>query len=184
MKPVLTRIAATAPEILYFPVFTAEGGFLGAQSKEVPGLENTILIGSDGLFSVDFVKAAGPGAEGMYLSSPNFSAFQAGYAALLEKYKAKVGTAPVQAFHAHGYDAANILFAAIEKVAVKAGDGTFTSRARRCGTRSIATKDFPGVTGVLSCSPSGDCGAPLIAVYQVTAREVGGEWPPEKPVWP
>ena len=48
----------------------------------------------------------------------------------------------------------------------------------------FATKDHPGLTGVLSCSPTGDCGAPLIAVYQLTAREVGGEWPPEAPIWP
>ena len=42
----------------------------------------------------------------------------------------------------------------------------------------------PVILAILSCSPSGDCGAPLIAVYQITARETGGEWPPEKPVWP
>ena len=50
----------------------------------------------------------------------------------------------------------------------------------------FATKDFDGITGTLSCSPTGDCGAPVIAVYQISAREVGPPvvWPPEKPIWP
>jgi branched-chain amino acid transport system substrate-binding protein len=184
MKPVLTRVAAASPEVIYFPIFVAEGGFITAQAKEVLGLEDTVLIGSDGMFTIDMVNAAGPAAEGMYLSSPNFSAFQAGYAAFTEKYQAKVGSAPISAFHAHAYDAANILFAAIEKVAVKAEDGTIHIGKQALRDAIYATKDFQGLTGVLSCSASGDCGAPLIAVYQVTARETGGEWPPEAPVWP
>jgi branched-chain amino acid transport system substrate-binding protein len=184
MKPVLTRVAAAKPAVLYMPIFTAAGGFIVAQSKDVPGLENTQLIGSDGLFSADFVKAAGPNALNMYLSSPDFSKFQAGYADFLTKYKALVGTAPVQAFHAHAYDAFNILATAIEKVAVQDAGGTLYIGRKALRDAIYATKDFQGITGVLTCSASGDCGAPIIAVYQITAREVGGQWPPEKPVWP
>jgi branched-chain amino acid transport system substrate-binding protein len=184
MKPVLTKVAASAPEVVYFPIFIAEGAAIAAQAQEVPGLENAKLIGSDGMFSGDMVKAAGPGAEGMYLSSPNFSAFQSGYADFLTKYKAKVGKDPIGPFHAHAYDATNVIFAAIEKVAVKAADGTLHIPRKALRDAIFATKDFKGVTGVLSCSATGDCGAPLIAVYQITAREVGGTWPPEKPIWP
>jgi len=184
MKPVLTRVAASAPEVLYFPIFVAEGGFIAAQAREVSGLENTVLIGSDGMFTADFVNAAGPAAENMYLSSPNFSAFQAGYEDFVGKYEAKFGTKPISAFHAHAYDAANILFNAIEKVAVTADDGTVYVPKKALRDAIYATKDHQGITGVLSCSESGDCGAPLIAVYQITARETGGEWPPEAPVWP
>jgi branched-chain amino acid transport system substrate-binding protein len=184
MKPVLTSVAATGPEVLYFPIFTAEGGAIAAQSREVQGLENTVLIGSDGMFSADFVKAAGPAALGMYLSSPNFSAFQAGYADLLQKYQDKFGIKPPQAFHAHGYDATNILFAALDKVAVKADDGTLYVPKGALRDAIYATKDFPGVTGVLSCSATGDCGAPLIAVYQISQAEIDGNWPPAAPIWP
>jgi branched-chain amino acid transport system substrate-binding protein len=184
MKPVLTKVAAASPEVIYDPVFVAEGGFLWAQHEEVPGLEDVVMIGSDGMFTSDFVKAAGPAAEGGYLSSPNFSAFQAGYADFVTKYVAKVGKKPISAFHAHAYDATNILFAAIEKVAVKGSDGTLYIPKKALRDAIFATKDFQGITGVLSCSATGDCGAPLIAMYQITARETGGEWPPEAPVWP
>ena len=90
MSPALTAIAAADPDMLYFPVFVAEGGFIAAQALETPGLEDVIRVGSDGMFTPDFVTAAGAGAEGMFLSSPNFSAFQAGYDAFLEKYTGQV----------------------------------------------------------------------------------------------
>lgn len=184
MKPVLTRVAAAAPEVLYSPIFVAEGGFLWAQSKEVPGMEGVTLIGSDGMFTPDFITAAGPAALNMYLSSPNFSAFQAGYKDFLVKYDAKAGTqGPISAFHAHAYDAFNILYAALEKVTVKSGDTLYVP-LKALRDAIYATKDFQGLTGVLSCSPSGDCGAPLIAVYQITQREIDGTWPPEAPVYP
>ena len=183
MKTALGKIAAGKPEVLYAPIFTAEGGFVIAQSKDVAGLEKTVLIGSDGMFSADLIKAAGPAAKGMYLSSPNFSAFQSGYADFVTKHEKKFGTKPIQAFHAHGYDAAGILFAAIEKVAITSGDNIYIGR-KALRDAIYATKDYKGLTGVLTCGQYGDCGAPLIAVYQITDREIGGKWPPEAPVWP
>jgi branched-chain amino acid transport system substrate-binding protein len=184
MKPVLTAIAATEPEVLYDPIFIAEGGFIWAQARDVPGLEDTVLIGSDGMFSPDFIKAAGPNAENQYLSSPDFTAFQAGYQDFLDKHEAKYGGNVLSIFHAHAYDATGILFAALEQVAVTGPDGTIYVPKKALRDAIYATKDYQGLTGVLSCGEYGDCGAPIIAVYQISARETGGEWPPEAPIWP
>jgi branched-chain amino acid transport system substrate-binding protein len=186
MGPVLTSIAADAPDALYFPIFTAEGGFIVDQVRDVAGLEDVALIGSDGLFSLDFVNAAGPNVEGMYLSSPDFSAFQAGYTDFVQRYLDHTGLAsPLQAFHAHGYDAANILLNAIESVAVENEDGSLSVDLGAVRDAVYATKDFPGITGILSCSDSGDCGAPLIAVYRIGADSVNDSvWPPSETVWP
>ncbi len=183
MKPVLTSVAAAGPEAIYYPIFTAEGGFMTAQSKEVSGLESVALIGSDGMFSADMVKGAGAAANGMYLSSPDFSAFQEGYQDLLDKYMTKFGINPPQAFHAHGYDAAGILLNAIEKVSVEGEDGTLYVPKGALRDELFATKDYPGVTGPLTCTPTGDCGAQLIAVYQLGQAEVDGAWPPAAPIW-
>jgi len=187
MHAVLTTIAASnagaAPDVIYYPIFTAEGGFVTAQIGDVAGLEDVVRIGSDGMFSQQLVDAAGPAAEGLYLSSPNFSAFQAGYQDFLAKHQAAYGQAPIQAFHAHAYDAANILFAAIKKVGIVQGDTLYIPRGA-LRDAIYATQAFPGITGVLTCGQYGDCGAPIIAVYQITARETGGTWPPEAPVWP
>lgn len=184
MSPALTAVGASNPDLLYFPVFVAEGGYLAAQARGTTGLDDAILIGSDGMFSPDFVTAAGPAAEGMFLSSPNFSAFQDAYADFLTKHQEKYGEAPLSAFHAHAYDATNILFNAIEQVAVQNDDGSITIPKGALREAIFATSNHQGLTGTLSCTPTGDCGAPLIAVYELTAREVGGEWPPEAPVWP
>src|SRR6266511_4325225 len=42
MVPVLTRVAATAPEVVYYPIFIAEGGYITAQIRDVAGLENAV----------------------------------------------------------------------------------------------------------------------------------------------
>ena len=185
MNPVLTNVATGNPGAIYFPIFTAEGGFIVDQHQDVAGLEDVALIGSDGLFSLDFVEASGPDIEGMYLSSPNFEAFQAGYADLLEKYLDLTGLdSPLQAFHAHGYDAANMLFAAIEAVAVENDDGSLSIDLSALREAIYATKDFQGVTGSLTCNEFGDCGAPLIAMYEITADVIDGDkWPPAV-IWP
>jgi len=184
MKPVLTAVAATKPEVLYYPIFIAAGGFITAQSRDVPGLENAVLIGSDGLFSPDFIKAAGPNAANMYLSSPDFSAFQAGYQDFLTKHTARYAGNPLSIFHAHAYDATGILFGALEKVAVTGPDGTIYVPKQALRNAIFATQGYRGITGVLTCGQYGDCGAPIIAVYQVTDRETGGQWPPVAPIWP
>ena len=182
MSTVLSNVAADSPEFLYYPIFTAEGGYITSQVRDVGGLEDTVLAGSDGLFSGDFVEASGPNVEGMYLSSPDFSAFTDAYADFLSAYEEKYGEAPIQIFHAHAHDAANMLFQAIEDVAVEV-DGTLYVPKGALRDRIYATADFPGLTGTLTCNEFGDCSAPIIAMYQVTAREVGGEWPPEAPFW-
>lgn len=186
MVPVLTRVGATSPDVLYYPIFTAEGGFITAQARDAAGLEEAVLMGSDGLFSPTFITAAGPNAEGMYLSSPDFTAFGDEYQAFLDKHQAKYGTAVLQIFHAHAYDATNILFDALEDVALVGDDGTVYVPKGALRDRLFQTSDHEGLTGTLTCGEFGDCGAPVIAVYQVTAREVGPPvvWPPEAPIWP
>ena len=167
MKPVLTTIAAAGPEFLYYPVFVAVGGYVTAQIRDVAGLENVKIAGSDGIFTADLLKGGGENTKGMYLSSPDFSAFTGDYAGFIAKHTAKYGGTTLSTFHAHAYDAANILFAALGKVAVADADGTLHVGRQALRDAIYATKDFKGITGTLSCSPSGDCGAPVIAVYEI-----------------
>ena len=70
MSSILTSVAAGSPELIYFPIFLPEGAFLIDQAKTTPGLENTKLMGADGLYSPDVMKSAGAGVEGFMVSSP------------------------------------------------------------------------------------------------------------------
>ena len=167
MRPVLTTIAAAGPEMIYFPIFTSEAGFITAQSKEVPGLENVKLMAADGSFSQDFVNAAGEAALGMYLSSPDFSAFGDAYQGFLAAHEAKYGEPPLSAFHAHAYDAANVIAAAVQAVAIQDGDTLIIPKGALRDAIG-ATSGFQGLTGTITCGPTGDCADPKIAVYEVT----------------
>ena len=177
MGPVLTRIAAGSPELIYFPIFEPEGGFVADQAKDVSGLENTILMAADGLFSDTFPENAGSGAVGMYLSGPYVASAE--YDAFLAKWQAKFGTPPPSGYHAHAHDATNMLFAAIEKAAVKDADGTVHIGRQALRDAMYATKDFDGLTGALACDANGDCATgEALGVFQLSQAEVDGNWPP------
>ncbi len=183
MRPVLTKIATGGPEFLYYPIFIAAGGHITRQVKEVKGLEKVALMGADGIFSTDFYKAAGETAVGMYHSSPDFSAFAAGYKDFVAKHQKKYGEKPIAPFHAHGYDAALMIFAAIEKVAKKAPDGTLHIGKQQLRDALYATKNLKGLTGNLSCDSHGDCADPRIAVYKTAEENVKKLAMPETPFW-
>jgi branched-chain amino acid transport system substrate-binding protein len=126
-----------------------------ARQRETAGLEKVILMGADGLFSPDVVEAAGDAVEGFYVSSPFLSG--AAYDAFVARYKEKFGTEPVSIFHAHAYDATKMIFAAIEKVTLQNPDGSLLIPRQALRDAMYATRDFEGLTGVLTCTPTGDC---------------------------
>jgi branched-chain amino acid transport system substrate-binding protein len=179
MRPMLTKVAATGPEMMYYPIFIAEGGFITTQAKEVAGMEDVILSGADGMISPDFVAAAGEAAEGMYCSGPDLAFDNPLGQAFLAAHQEKYGEDPLSAFHAHAYDGTMMLFAAIEKVAVQDDDGTLHIGRQALRDALYATADFEGITGVLNCDQYGDCADPLITVNQVQSGEYVPVWTAE-----
>ena len=183
MRPVLTKIATGKPEFIYYPIFIAAGGHITRQVKEVKGLEKAYLMGADGIFSPDFYKAAGETAIGMFHSSPDFSAYAGGYKAFLDKHMKKYGEKPLAPFHAQAYDAAMIIFAAIEKMAQKGPDGTLYIGRKKLRDALYATKNFKGLTGTLNCDQYGDCADPKIAIYKTTEENIKKLVMPDTPIW-
>lgn len=180
MKSVLTSVATGAPELIYFPIFVNAGSLIIRQAKETAGLEKTYLMGADGMFSPDVMEAAGDSVEGFFVSSPDLAAFTSDYQAkFLPAYQAKFGTVPISIFHAHAYDAAMMIFSAIEKVAVKDTDGTLHIPRQALRDAMFSIKDFKGLTGNLSCTVTGDCADPKIAAYEYHV----GVYPPTR-IWP
>ena len=172
-KPVLTTIAAGAPEMIYFPIFEPEGNSFASQKCEVSGLETTVLMGADGLFTSGFAGTAGSCAVGMYLSSPYVSG-DAG-TSFLEKYRATFGEDPASGFGPHSYDAMNIFFAAIEAVAHVDADGTVYIPRQALRDAVYATTGFAGLTGSLTCDANGDCATgEALAIYQISQAMVDG----------
>jgi branched-chain amino acid transport system substrate-binding protein len=183
MRIVLTKIATGSPEVIYFPIFDSEGAHVTRQARNIKGLEKAILMSADGTFSQAFYKAAGEAAIGVYHTSLDFPVFAGRYKSFLEKHKKKYGEAPLTPFHAHAYDAAMLIFAAIEKVAQKAPDGYLTIDRGKLRDALYATKGFKGLTGTINCDVYGDCAAPQIGIYKTSAENVRNLVTPDKPVW-
>ena len=189
MRTVLTSVAADSPDVLYFPIFEPEGPFIVAQSSEIAGLEDTVLMGADGLLSDSFPENSGPNVVGMYLSGPYVSG--AAYDDFLSKWEDKFGGVPPSGFHAFAYDGTNILFDAIEQVAVVDDDGTVHIGRQALRDAIAGFTDYTGLTGRLDCGDDdyssygisnashGDCATgEALGIFEITEEELNGNWPP------
>lgn len=177
MKPVLTQIAGTGPEFLFYPVFIPEGGAITAQAREVAELDGVGLGGADGMLSPDFVEAAGPeNAEGVYLSGPDLEFSGSFYAdEFLPAYEDQFGET-TSVFHAHSFDAVQIVLNAIEAVAGEDG-GTLYIPRTALRDAIAETSGYAGIVGELTCDENGDCnpGASM-SVSQVKNGEFETIW--------
>ena len=174
----LGNIAADSPEFLYFPIFVAEGALLTQQARDTAGLEDTILAGADGILTPDWLEAAGEAAEGAVLSGPDLAFSGEFYEAeFLPAYtEVSQEEQPVSVFHAHAFDAYNMLAQALEEVAFEDGGTTYIPRtAMRDAFFSI--EGFEGITGTLTCDENGDCADAKISVSEVQNGEFVRVWP-------
>jgi branched-chain amino acid transport system substrate-binding protein len=186
-KPMLTKIAQGKPDFLYYPDFDPACALIAKQAKQVSGLSSTKLAGSDGCLESAYLKTGGKDVYLSYASGPDFSGLKttnAFYADnFLPAYKQQFGTDPTASFHAHSYDAANMLFDAIKKAAINQ-DGKLSIPRTALKDAIFATKDYKGLTGTLTCTPLGDCATSVtIAVYQAPNWPVEGGNPNSKPVF-
>ncbi|MCY3780583.1 MAG: branched-chain amino acid ABC transporter substrate-binding protein [Chloroflexi bacterium] len=182
MASILTEIAVHAPDVIYVPLFEPESNFFAAQMKHIAGLEDTIIIGGAASFTSGFPENTGEAAVGIYLSGPLVSG--EAYQELLLQWAEEYGTDPPSGYHAHAYDATNLLLDALETVAVAKNDGSLVFGRQAIRDAIAATEDYPGLTGRLTCleeSPfAGDCSpGTALAVFVITEAEVYDDhWPP------
>jgi branched-chain amino acid transport system substrate-binding protein len=173
--PLLTTIAAEKPAMIFMPIFDPEGPLIVNQSQDIAALNDTIFFGADGVKDAGFIQAAGSVAEkiGMYFSGPDLN-FGGKYVSdFLPKLLQLEGTTEPQApYHAHAYDAFNILMDAI--AAAHVGDGADgTSYFSRDGIKDYIAglKDYDGLTGTLTCGGEGhdpgDCGSTFVSIAQL-----------------
>jgi branched-chain amino acid transport system substrate-binding protein len=177
VEPLLTTIAAAGPEILYFPTFTSLAALITKTAKDIVGLEDVVLASADGALSQDFLDAAGEDAEGMYHSGPDLSFGNELYDRFLATYIEVYGEEPPAVFHAHSFDAANMILDAIEKIAQVGDDGTMLIGRQALRDALYATAGLEGITGTLTCDEYGDCANAMITVNQVQDGDFAPIWP-------
>lgn len=133
----LTKIRAANPDAIFVPGYYTELGLLAKQAREL-GI-TAPLLGGDGWDSEKTLEIGGEAVEGYYFST-HYSAQSDDPAvqAFVQRYRTEYGEVP-DAMAALGYDAARILFAALERAK--------TSESAALRDAIAATRDFVGVTG-------------------------------------
>ncbi|HEX6399655.1 MAG TPA: branched-chain amino acid ABC transporter substrate-binding protein, partial [Actinomycetota bacterium] len=156
-KAPLRSLAEQSPDVLYFPIFVAACTLVIKQAREI--MPETTLIVSDGCLSSDTLKNAGADAEGVFASSPDpgGTASDFYFDEFLPAYQEAFGSAPLSVFHAHAFDATNILLDAIEQVAIENDDGSLSIPRQALRDQIFATSGYEGTIGTFTCTELGDC---------------------------
>jgi branched-chain amino acid transport system substrate-binding protein len=129
------------------------------------------------LYFESFIEAVGDAALGMYFIAPTtpegpaFDTFASRYET---QYSEPLTSTP---YHAHTYDAANMLLNAIETAAVQDAhvEGTLHIGRQALRDALYATSGYQGLTGSLTCDAYGDCGAIRLRVMRLDDPAAGLE---------
>ena len=187
MHPVLTKIAADKPDVIYMPIFVAAAAQMLRQSKEIPGLEHTTLLGGGSLAASEFIAASGPSVVGFRIGYPDVSVDTMGkaYPSFVEQYKNVYGEAPISGYHGNAYDAAEMAIRAIPKVAKADKDGNLYI-GRKALRDAVFAETFDGMSGPIACDAYGQCAKFKPAIYEFVSADPKtfsmGKNP--KKVWP
>jgi branched-chain amino acid transport system substrate-binding protein len=140
-KAQLTQIKATKPEAIFIPGYYTQVGLIARQARQL-GI-NVPLLGGDGWDSSKLYEIGKDAIDGNYFSNHyTTESTDATVVDFIAKYKALNNATPPDAMAALGYDAARILFAAIERAAVL--------DPKLIRDEIAKTQNFPGVTGSIS----------------------------------
>ena len=136
----LQSLKDSNPQAIFVPGYYTEAGNYAIQARKI-GI-TVPLLGGDGWDSPKLAEIGGDAMEGNYYS--NHYAFDENRPVVRDfvaKFKAHWGSIP-DGLTALGYDAANVLFAAMDRA--PSLDGPDLARA------IAATREFPGVTGTIT----------------------------------
>lgn len=187
-KPLLTSIAQTNPDIIYLPAFNPACALIAKQAKDIPDLSGVALMGSDGCYTSTFIDQAGDAGNGFFASGPIASA-GAQSSDLLKSfnaaYKDQFG-APTAAFNTNAFDAFNLIAQAVTSVAIENPDGSVSIPRQAMMDAILATSDYQGLSGTLTCNETGDCQSVAtvnIGVYPSPDWPIEGGNPDAKPIF-
>ncbi len=168
-KSILTKIKGRNPDLIMFGGIDPQAGPMVKQMSEL-GIKAK-YIGGDGMQTPNFIKLAGPAAEGVMASMPGLPKEKMpGGAEFLKKFKAKFNQ-DVELFAPMGYDAVMV----------------FVDSMKRAGSTDpakflpeIGKTSYNGVIGPIAFDEKGDLKNAPITIYVVK----GGKWEPLETVSP
>lgn len=161
-NPLLTKIREKGAELLFIPGYYTDVANIALQARKL-GMTMP-LLGGDGWDSADLAKNGGAAIEGSFYSNhyasdqptPEIQSF-------VKKYKEKFGETP-DGLAALGYDAARVLFDAMQRAG--------TTDGSKLRDAIATTKDFKGVTGSISINEKRDAVKPAVIVEMKGGKPV------------
>jgi branched-chain amino acid transport system substrate-binding protein len=177
-KGQLTAIRSLNPDVIYVPGYYGEVGVIAKQAQQL-GIK-VPLLGGDGWDATQLWELGGSALNGDFISnhysvddpSPAIQKFVA-------DYKGRYSKAP-DALAALGYDSMRVLADSLKRAG--------TSEGTKLRDAIAATKDFAGVTGVITIDAERNAVKPAVVLkledgkylYQETIRPDGMAAPPAK----
>lgn len=154
-KAQLTKIRSLNPDVIYVPGYYGQVGIIAKQARE---LDMTMpLLGGDGWDSPQLWTLGGDGLKNTYITN-HYTADDPNPVIqnFVKAYKAKFGGVSPDSLAALAYDAARVLADAIKRAG-----GTDSAKLRDAIN---ATKDFAGVTGVISINSERNAVKPAVVL--------------------
>ena len=174
LSAVLDALADAAPQVIFFPLNPDDAAQFVRQIRARTAFNDAALITADTTLTDEFL--AEPETDGVYAAGPTFEfdgnanqATSRSFESARAAYAARFGE-PASDFWAYGYDAATLLLAAIESVAVAAGGSLYIDRAA-LREALYATAEFDGLTGQLGCDTFGDCGHGQMLIHRHSPQQ-------------
>jgi len=174
-RPVVAQIVAGGFQAVYLPVNSPVcEDLLGAIGAD-RAAASLVAVTSDACATANVVGSAA--RIGAFASGPDI-------AALVDRpfyrdeyrpaYRTIYGQAPSSVWNTSAFDAANLVFDAVQRVATVAVDGTLLIDRRQLVEAMRVVNGYRGVSNTLSCSPTGDCAqSARLALYRAPAWPVG-----------
>ena len=170
----LTAIKAKAPQAIVVPGYYTEAGLIARQAREL-GI-TVPLIGGDGWESEQLIAIGGDALNGCYYSNhwaldypdPKLQEF-------VKRYHDKFKSDP-DAIGGLAYDAANVLFGALEQLAEKQPEvfknlsaGKAGSPDRKAADKALrdliaGTTEYAGVTGTITLDQNRNASKPAVVI--------------------
>jgi len=174
-KALVTKIASTKPDLVYYGGIYNAGALLSKQLKD--GGVKAPLMGGDGLYDGEYVKLAGAAnAEGDFATSVGLPLAQLPEGAKFQTaFKAAYPNDEIAAYDAYSYDAAMVIMKGVLEAAktVTAAKIT-TTEGKQAIIAAVAAFKGTGITGEIAFDANGDTTNKAITLYTVK----GGAWVP------
>ncbi len=173
----LAELSVNPPDVVYLALFEPEANLLVNRLTEIDELNSARMVGGDGLLTSTFASRVGSAANGMYITGPLLSSDA--YNAFLAQWAIRYETPPTSPGAAYAYDAAQLLFAAVEDAAVVGQDGSLVIGRAALRASVAGSQAVEGLTGSLTCDENGECATQSYGVYLLDSAVLNDNgWPP------